>query len=144
MHLNTISPNAGARKPRRRICRGIGCGYGKTGGRGHKGQKSRSGGFHRIGFEGGQTPLHRRLPKSGFSSRLAAVTAEIRLTELTLCEDNIITIATLRDAGVITANIKRAKIILSGDVSESVTVKGIRVTKGAQSAIESAGGKIEA
>ncbi len=143
MHLNTITHNSGARKPRKRVGRGIGSGFGKTCGRGHKGQKSRSGGFHRIGFEGGQMPLHRRMPKSGFTSRLAAVTAEIRLNELTNCADNVVSIQTLKEAGIINASIKRAKVILSGQVSESVTIKGLRVTKGAKTAILAAGGKIE-
>ena len=143
MFLNTITHNPGARKPRKRICRGIGSGFGKTGGRGHKGQKSRSGGFHRIGFEGGQTPLHRRLPKSGFSSRKGFVTAEIRLNELAACADSIVTLASLRDAGIINSSIKRAKVILSGEISTAVSVKGLRVTKGAESAILAAGGKIE-
>ncbi len=144
MYLNTIAPHPKARKDRRRICRGIGSDFGKTGGRGHKGQKSRSGGFHRIGFEGGQMPLQRRVPKSGFSSRLALITAEIRLNELVLCEGNFISIKSLRNAGVINSCIKRAKIILSGAISTSVIVsKDIRITKGALDAIVAAGGKIE-
>lgn len=144
MFLNTIAPHPKARKNRRRIGRGIGSDFGKTGGRGHKGQKSRSGGFHRIGFEGGQMPLHRRLPKSGFNSHLATITKEIRLSELSKCKDGVVSIASLREAGIITSTIKRAKIILSGNVAAPVTVaKGIRLTKGAREAIGAAGGKIE-
>ena len=144
MYLNTISPHPGARKSRRRVGRGIGSDFGKTCGRGHKGQKSRSGGYHRIGFEGGQTPLQRRIPKSGFSSRLALITAEVRLSELSACEGSFVSINNLRNAGIINANIKRAKIVLSGKISVPVTVaKNIRITKGALDAIVAAGGKIE-
>ena len=143
MFLNTIAPHPGAKKDRKRVGRGMGSGIGKTGGRGHKGQKSRSGGFHRIGFEGGQMPLHRRLPKSGFNSHLDRITAQVRLHELALCHENVVTVATLRDAGVINASIKRAKIFLSGSIEVAVTVKGLRVTSGARKAIESAGGSVE-
>lgn len=144
MFLNTIASAEGVRKNRRRICRGIGSGFGKTGGRGHKGQKSRAGGFSRIGFEGGQMPLHRRLPKSGFNSRLALITAEIRLHELTKCSDGIVNIASLKAAGLISANYKRAKIMCSGAIDTPLNIsKDIRVTKGAREAIIAAGGKIE-
>jgi large subunit ribosomal protein L15 len=143
MRLNTLSPAPGRIKEAKRVGRGIGSGIGKTGGRGHKGQKARSGGGIRPGFEGGQMPLQKRLPKYGFSSRLAAVTAEIRLSELDKVEGGVVTIATLRAAGLISCNITRAKVFDSGVVTKAVTLQGIRVTKGALVAIEAAGGKVE-
>ena len=123
--------------------RGIGSGLGKTGGRGHKGQKSRSGGKVRVGFEGGQMPLKQRLPKFGFTSRKSLVTAEVRLSELAKVEGNVIDLNSLKAANVITKNIVFAKVVLSGEIATAVTVKGLRVTKGAKAAIEAAGGKIE-
>lgn len=143
MHLNTLKPAEGAKKDRKRVGRGIGSGLGKTAGRGHKGLKSRSGGSVRPGFEGGQMPLQRRLPKVGFSSRLAKVTAEIRLHELDKIEGDVADIQSLRTANLISNNILRAKIIDSGKVGRAVTVRGLGVTKGARAAIEAAGGKIE-
>ncbi len=143
MKLNTLSPAEGSHKSGKRVGRGIGCGIGKTGGRGHKGQKSRSGGSVKPGFEGGQQPLQRRLPKYGFTSRLARVTAEIRLGELALVEADVIDLEALRAADLIGGCIKRAKVVLSGELSKAVTIKGLAVTKGARAAIEAAGGKIE-
>lgn len=144
MQLNTLSPAPGARKKAQRVGRGIGCGNGKTCGRGHKGQHSRSGGYHKVGFEGGQMPFQRRIPKFGFSSRKAKVTAEIRLSELAKLDSDIVSLDTLRAANLINASILFAKIILSGEVAKAYTVKDIRVTKGAKAAIEAAGGTIEA
>ena len=143
MQLNTLKPAKGAKSAAKRCGRGIGSGLGKTGGRGHKGQHSRSGGFHKVGFEGGQMPLQRRLPKVGFNSRLAAVTAEIRLHELNSIDADIIDIKALKDANLVSGAIKRAKVMLSGKLDKAVTLKGIKVTKGAREAIEAAGGKIE-
>lgn len=143
MRLNTLSPAPGRIKEAKRAGRGIGSGLGKTGGRGHKGQKSRSGGTVRPGFEGGQMPLQKRLPKYGFTSRLAAVTAEIRLSELGLVEGDIVDIESLRAAGLINNNILRAKVFASGELVKAVTLKGVRATKGAIAAIEAAGGKVE-
>jgi len=143
MRLNTLSPAPGRIKEGKRCGRGIGSGIGKTGGRGHKGQKARSGGSVRPGFEGGQMPLQKRLPKFGFTSRLAAVTAEIRLSELNLVEGEIITVDTLRAAGLINSNILRAKVFASGEVTKAVTLQGVTATKGAAAAIVAAGGKVE-
>lgn len=143
MRLNTLSPAAGAKKAPKRVGRGIGSGLGKTAGRGHKGQKSRSGGGVRPGFEGGQMPLKIRLPKFGFTSRRALVTAEVRLLELAKVNGDVIDLNALKDANVITRNIQFAKIVLSGTIERPVTVKGLKVTKGARAAIEAAGGKIE-
>ena len=143
MRLNTLSPAPGRIKEAKRAGRGIGSGLGKTGGRGHKGQKSRSGGTVRPGFEGGQMPLQKRLPKYGFTSRLAAVTAEIRLSELGLIEGDIVDIESLRAAGLINNNILRAKVFASGELVKAVTLKGVRATRGAIAAIEAAGGKVE-
>lgn len=143
MRLNTLTPGVGAKTERKRVGRGIGCGWGKTCGRGHKGQKSRSGGSTQIGFEGGQMPMQRRLPKVGFTSRKGRVTGEIRLSELNLVDADVIDIAALQAADIISGKIQRAKVILSGEVTKAVTVKGLRVTKGAREAIEKAGGKIE-
>jgi len=126
------------------VGRGIGSTLGKTCGRGHKGQKSRSGGFHKVGFEGGQMPLQRRLPKVGFSSRSKKYSAQVRLNELNLVEANIIDLKSLIEANLIPAISKTAKIILSGEVSKAVTIKGLKATAGAKAAIEAAGGKIEA
>ena len=143
MKLNTLSPAEGSHKSGKRVGRGIGSGIGKTGGRGHKGQKSRSGGSVKPGFEGGQQPLQRRLPKYGFTSRLARVTAEIRLAELAQVEADVIDLEALLAADLINGSIKRAKVVLSGELSKAVTIKGLAVTKGARAAIEAAGGKIE-
>ncbi len=143
MRLNTLKPAEGARKSRKRVGRGIGSGLGKTAGRGHKGQKSRSGGFHKVGFEGGQMPLQRRLPKVGFRSRIGMVTDEIRLHELNKVDAEVIDIAALKKANLINGKIQRVKVMLSGSIDKPVTLKGIAVTKGARQAIEAAGGKVE-
>ncbi len=144
MRLNTIKPAAGSRTPGKRVGRGIGSGFGKTCGRGHKGQKSRSGGFHKVGFEGGQMPLQRRLPKIGFVSRKSRFIEEVRLHELAGIEADAIDLAALKAAGVIGHHILRAKVIASGKIEKAVTLRGLGVTKGARAAIEAAGGKIEA
>ncbi len=143
MQLNTLSPAAGHKKAAKRVGRGIGSGLGKTCGRGHKGQKSRSGGSVRPGFEGGQMPLKQRLPKFGFTSRKSLVTAEVRLAELANVESDVVDLNSLKAANIITKNILFVKVVLSGEIARSVTVKGLRVTKGAKAAIEAAGGKIE-
>lgn len=143
MHLNTLSPAPGHKHVAKRRGRGIGSGLGKTGGRGHKGLKSRSGGSVKPGFEGGQMPLQKRLPKYGFKSRIGLVTAEIRLSELSRVDGDEVSIESLRAAGVINNKISRAKIMLSGSVDRAFVIKGLRVTKGAKAAIESAGGKVE-
>ena len=143
MRLNTLSPAAGSKKAAKRVGRGIGSGTGKTCGRGHKGQKSRSGGGVRIGFEGGQMPLKIRLPKFGFTSRKALVTAEVRISELAKVNGDVVDLNALKDANLVTRNIQFAKIVLSGTIERPVTVKGLKATKGARAAIEAAGGKIE-
>jgi len=143
MKLNDLKPDAGSRPDAKRVGRGIGSGLGKTCGRGHKGQKARAGGFHKVGFEGGQMPLQRRLPKVGFRSRKAASFAEVRLSELAKVEGDIIDLASLMSANVITRNIRTAKIIASGEIGRAVTVRGLGATKGARAAIEAAGGKVE-
>ena len=143
MRLNTLSPAEGSRKERKRVGRGIGSGLGKTGGRGHKGQKSRSGGSVKPGFEGGQQPLQRRLPKFGFTSRKQRFSAEIRLHELNKVEADVIDLAALKAADLVGGSIQRAKVVLSGELAKAVTLKGLAVTKGARAAIEAAGGKIE-
>jgi large subunit ribosomal protein L15 len=143
MRLNGLSPAPGSKKNAKRVGRGIGSGLGKTAGRGHKGQKSRGVGKVRAGFEGGQMPLQIRLPKYGFSSRIARVTAQIRTSELNAVEDAVIDLDALKRAGLVTRNILRAKVFLSGDVTKAVTIKGLAVTKGAREAIEKAGGKVE-
>lgn len=144
MRLNTLSPADGSTHAPKRVGRGIGSGLGKTCGRGHKGQKSRSGGSVKPGFEGGQMPLQRRLPKFGFTSRKAAFVAEVRLSELASMNVDVIDLAALQAADVINDRMKDAKIILSGELTRAVTVKGLRVTKGAAASIVAAGGKIEA
>jgi large subunit ribosomal protein L15 len=144
MFLNSIQPAAGSHKKAKRVGRGIGSGLGKTCGRGHKGQKSRAGGFHKVGFEGGQMPLQRRLPKVGFSSMTKKYSAEVRLNELDLIDADVIDLGALIAANLIPAFSKNAKVIQSGVVTKAVTVKGIKVTVGAKAAIEAAGGKIEA
>ncbi|MFT6791319.1 MAG: large subunit ribosomal protein L15 [Cellvibrionaceae bacterium] len=142
MHLNTLSPAPGHKHNRKRVGRGIGSGHGKTAGRGHKGLKSRSGGKVKPGFEGGQMPLQKRLPKYGFTSRIALITAEIRLSEINKIDGDIVDLQILRQADLINANIKRAKIFLSGELRKAMTIKGLAVTKGAKAAIEAAGGKV--
>jgi large subunit ribosomal protein L15 len=142
MHLNTLSPAPGSTHAPKRVGRGIGSGLGKTSGKGHKGQKARSGGTVRPGFEGGQMPLQRRLPKFGFSSRVGRATAEIRTSELAAVAGDVVTIESLLAANIINSSIKRAKVMLSGDVARALTVDGLRVTKGARAAIEAAGGKV--
>ena len=143
MHLNTLQPAQGSKKNTKRVGRGIGSGTGKTCGRGHKGQKSRSGGFSKVGFEGGQMPLQRRLPKVGFASRSAKLSAEVRLYELTKIDADVIDLAALIKANVVPAMTQKAKVIDSGEISKAVQLKGIKVTQGARKAIEAAGGKIE-
>ena len=143
MHLNDIASPAGARKPGKRVGRGIGSGLGKTGGRGHKGQKSRSGGFTKVGFEGGQMPLQRRLPKVGFRSRKQQYAAEVRLSELAKVDGDV-TLESLKAAGVVRSDAQSAKIFASGEVAKACAVKGVGVTKGARAAIEAAGGSVEA
>ena len=143
MRLNTIKPAEGAKHTRKRVGRGIGSGTGKTAGRGVKGQKSRSGGKIQIGFEGGQMPLQRRLPKRGFRSRMAKNMAEIRLHELNLIEGEVADLAALRSAGLINAGHLRAKVVLSGELNKALTLRGITATKGAAQAIVAAGGKLE-
>jgi large subunit ribosomal protein L15 len=144
MKLNTISPGPGSKKPRLRVGRGASAGQGKTCGRGVKGQRARKGGYHKVGFEGGQMPLQRRLPKFGFRSMLSPRVAEVRLNELALVEGGAVDLASLKKAGVVPANALKAKIVLSGEIKTAVTVTGVGVTKGARAAIEAAGGKVEA
>ena len=143
MHLNTLQPAPGSKKNAKRVGRGIGSGLGKTCGRGHKGQKSRSGGFTKVGFEGGQMPLQRRLPKVGFASRSSQLSAEVRLDELAKIDTDIIDLDALIKANIVPAKTQKAKIIASGKISKAVQLKGIKVTPGARKAIETAGGKIE-
>ena len=144
MQLNTIKPAAGAKHARRRVRRGIGSGLGKTAGRGHKGQKSRSGGFHKVGFEGGQMPLQRRLPKRGFNSLARGLTAEVRLSDLQKMQLTDIDLKALKEAGVVPEATEVVKVILSGKLERKVSLSGLRVTKGARAAIEAAGGSIAA
>lgn len=143
MRLNTIKPAAGSKQSPKRVGRGIGSGLGKTCGLGHKGQTARAGGFHKVGFEGGQMPLQRRLPKVGFSSRVGRTRAEVRLSELTKIDAAVIDLLALKTAKVIAQEIQQAKVILSGVITKAVTLKGVAVTKGARAAIEAAGGKVE-
>ena len=143
MRLNELKPDEGSKQAPKRVGRGIGSGLGKTCGRGHKGQKSRSGGFHKVGFEGGQMPLQRRLPKMGFGSRSSLTRAEVRLNELNRVEGDVVDLAALIKAGVVNRSTKTAKIIASGAVSRALTVRGLAATKGARSAIEAAGGTVE-
>ncbi len=143
MKLNTIKPGDGAKRVGKRLGRGPGSGLGKTCGKGHKGQKARAGGYHKVGFEGGQMPLQRRLPKVGFKSRIARVTQEIRLCDLSKITGTTVTLETLREAGLINNSIKRAKIVLRGELKTALTITGIRATAGAAKAIQAAGGKVE-
>jgi len=142
MRLNTIKPAAGSKKNKRRVGRGIGSGLGKTAGRGHKGQHSRSGGFHKVGFEGGQMPLQRRLPKRGFVSRMRNDTAQVRLSALAKLPVGEIDISSLKAAGLIPAIARTAKVILAGKIDKPVQLKGVLATKGAKAAIEAAGGTV--
>lgn len=143
MKLNTIAPAEGEKHSAKRVGRGIGSGLGKTCGRGHKGQKARSGGFHKRGFEGGQMPLQRRLPKVGFSSRIGRTTAQVRLDTLSSIEADVIDLLTLKSVGAVPENTLRVKVINSGELTKAVTIKGMALTAGAQSAVEAAGGKVE-
>ncbi|MFT7372643.1 MAG: large subunit ribosomal protein L15 [Oleiphilaceae bacterium] len=143
MRLNTLSPAPGSTKDARRVGRGIASGLGKTAGRGHKGQKARSGGQVSPGFEGGQQPLQRRLPKFGFSSRQAKFVAEIRLNELAILESDVIDLDALKNANLVRRDTKVAKVILSGEITKAVTIQGLKATKGARDAITAAGGKVE-
>ncbi len=144
MRLNTIKPAKGSKSPRVRVGRGIGSGLGKTCGKGHKGQHARAGGYRKVGFEGGQMPLQRRVPKFGFNSAKARVTAEIRLSELAKVTTDSIDMAALLDANVINQQIQYVKIIASGEITKPVIIKGLKVTAGAKAAIEAAGGRVEA
>jgi large subunit ribosomal protein L15 len=143
MRLNTLKPAAGAKKDRHRVGRGVGSGWGKTAGRGHKGQKARSGGFHKLGFEGGQMPLHRRLPKRGFNSPTREDIAEVRTSELQAMQASEIDLAALKEAGVVPRRALAAKVIVSGKLERKVSLKEIAVSKGARSMIEAAGGSIQ-
>jgi large subunit ribosomal protein L15 len=144
MRLNSLKPAPGAKKDRHRVGRGGGSGWGKTAGRGHKGQKARSGGFHKVGFEGGQMPLHRRLPKRGFNSLTRDDTAEVRLSELEALQVSDVDLAALQEAGIVPRKALGAKIILSGKLTRKLNVKGdVKASKGARAAIEGAGGKVE-
>ncbi len=143
MRLNTLSPAAGSKPSKKRVGRGIGSGLGKTGGRGHKGLKSRSGGKVRAGFEGGQMPLQQRLPKFGFTSRKSLVKDEVTLNEIAKVDGDLVELSTLQAAGIVTKGTKAVKVIKSGEITRAITVKGVGVTKGAREAIEAAGGKIE-
>lgn len=142
MKLNTLSPAEGSKHPKRRVGRGIGSGLGKTAGRGHKGQKSRAGGFHKVGFEGGQMPLQRRLPKRGFKSLTASLMVEIRLSDLERLESTEVDLLTLKAAGLVHGLARGAKVILSGAITRAVTLRGIGATKGARAAIEAVGGVV--
>lgn len=143
LKLNELSPAVGAKKTAHRKGRGIGSGLGKTGGRGVKGQKSRSGSSIGAGFEGGQMPLYRRVPKFGFTSQMALTTAEVRLSELNKIDGDVVSVETLKEANIIRRDMKRARIILSGEITKAYTFKGVKVTKGAKAAIEAAGGTVE-
>jgi large subunit ribosomal protein L15 len=143
MKLNTLAPAPGANKAGKRVGRGTGSGLGKTGGRGHKGQKSRSGGKVKPGFEGGQMPLQRRLPKFGFTSRVSFVTDQVTLSEIARVDGDIVSLVTLKAAGLVKKEMQNVKVILSGSISRAVTISGLGVTKGALEAITAAGGKVE-
>lgn len=143
MKLNTIAPADGAKKAPKRVGRGIGSGLGKTGGRGHKGQKSRSGGSVKPGFEGGQMPIQRRLPKFGFKSRVSFVSDQVTLSEIAKVEGDVVSLETLKAAGLVKKEMQQVKVFLSGEINRPVTVSGLRVTKGAAQAITAAGGKVE-
>jgi large subunit ribosomal protein L15 len=143
MRLNTIKPAPGSKRPRLRVGRGASAGQGKTCGRGVKGQRARKGGYHKVGFEGGQMPIQRRMPKVGFRSKLKVTRAEVRLSELAKVEGAVVDLESLKKAGVVPATAERAKVVLSGEVKKAVTLKGVKATKGARAAIEAAGGKFE-
>ena len=143
MNLNTLSPDIGSRPSRRRLGRGIGSGLGKTSGKGHKGQKARAGGFHKINFEGGQMPIQRRLPKMGFKSRVAKTTDEVNLSEIATLDAAIIDLDVLKAAGLVNKAMREVKVILSGELTKAVKLKGLRVTSGARKVIEDLGGSIE-
>ena len=143
MKLNTISPAEGSKKNRKRVGRGIGSTDGKTAGRGHKGQKARSGGSTKVGFEGGQMPLQRRLPKRGFASKTARYNAEVRLYHIAALDLDVIDVEALKKAGIVKHDAKKVKVINTGELGRAVTLKGLAVTKGAQAAVEAAGGKVE-
>ena len=143
MKLNTLSPSEGSKKNRKRVGRGIGSGLGKTAGRGHKGQKSRSGGFHKVGFEGGQMPLQRRLPKRGFASRTSRYNSEVRLYQIEVMSADVIDMDLLKSESMVGHDCRKVKIINTGELTRAVTIKGLAVTKGAKAAIEAAGGKVE-
>ena len=143
MDLNKLKPAAGAKHSKKRVGRGIGCGLGKTAGRGHKGQKARAGGFHKVGFEGGQMPLHRRLPKRGFRSLTAGSTAEVRLDTLQKMSVETIDLDALKKAGAVPRLAAAAKVILAGEIQRKIALKGVLATKGARAAIEKAGGSVE-
>jgi large subunit ribosomal protein L15 len=143
MRLNTLKPARGARRPRLRVGRGASAGQGKTCGRGTKGQRARKGGYHKVGFEGGQMPLQRRMPKVGFRSDIKQSRAEVRLHELAKVEAAVIDLEALKKAGVVAPTTERAKVVLSGELRKAVTLKGVAATKGARAAIEAAGGKVE-
>jgi len=143
MRLNTLKPAAGSKTNRKRVGRGIGSGLGKTAGRGHKGQKARNGGYHKVGFEGGQMPLQRRLPKVGFRSKMARSMSEVRLNEIAKVEGDVVDMDALYRAGILPMIVTRAKVILSGSIDRAVTLRGLGVTKGARAAIEAVGGKVE-
>lgn len=143
MNLNTLSPNIGSKHAKRRLGRGIGSGLGKTCGKGHKGQKARAGGYHKINFEGGQMPIQRRLPKMGFKSRVSKLIDEVMLSELNQVTAELIDLNALKDAGIIKKSIKEVKLVLSGELSKAIHVKGLRLTSGARKAIEAIGGSIE-
>lgn len=142
MELNNIKPADGAKKNKRRVGRGIGSGLGKTAGRGHKGQSSRSGGFHKVGFEGGQMPMHRRLPKRGFVSLTKADTAHVRISELASIGVDEIDLLVLKQSGVVSGSVRAAKVFLAGEIDKPIKLRGIAVTKGARAAIEAAGGSV--
>ncbi len=144
MKLNELSPEPGSRKPGKRLGRGIGSGLGKTSGKGHKGQKARAGGFHKINFEGGQMPIQRRLPKMGFKSRVGLTVDEVTLSELSHLTAEVITLDVLKEAGLVRKSIESVKVILSGEITTAVQLKGLRVTKGARQVIETLGGRIDA
>jgi large subunit ribosomal protein L15 len=144
MRLNTLKPGHGAKRPRLRVGRGASAGQGKTCGRGTKGQRARKGGYHKVGFEGGQMPIQRRMPKVGFRSAMKRLHAEVRLDELLKVEGELVDLASLRKARVISADAQSAKVVLSGEIKKAFTLKGVAATKGARAAIEAAGGKIEA
>ena len=143
MQLNTLQPAVGSKSARHRVGRGVGSGWGKTAGRGHKGQKSRAGGFHKVGFEGGQMPLHRRLPKRGFTSLTRRFCEEVRLNELQGLSVEEIDLAVLKAANIVSARALSARVIQSGEISRKVVLRGLSVTKGAKAAIEAAGGSVE-